>query len=231
MRNRFRLLFSIFTLFIIAGCSSSAQQTNLSVVEFEKAIAQKDIQILDVRTREEYQSGHIRNAFLADWNNEEEFKSRVRALDKNKPVYTYCLSGARSDAATQWMRKNGFTAYNLNGGINAWRRAEKPIEQLETRKQISYSEYMAQIPSDKTILVDIGATWCPPCKKMAPVIDSLVSKEGSRFVLVKIDGGEQTNICKELNVDGFPTFILYKNGKEIWRKQGLVDLKEFSEKL
>ncbi len=88
-------------------------------------------------------------------------------------------------------------------------------------------EYLAQIPKDKTVLVDFSAVWCAPCKKMAPVLDSLVAKHGDKFVVVKIDGGDQTNICKELNVDGFPTFIIYKQGKEVWRKQGLTEKKEF----
>jgi thioredoxin-related protein len=45
--------------------------------------------------------------------------------------------------------------------------------------------------------------------------------------LVKVDGGEQSDICKELKVEGFPTFIIYKQGKEVWRKQGLTEAKEF----
>ena len=57
---------------LLAACNSTAQQTNLSIAEFEKAIAQKNIQLLDVRTPGEYQSGHLNNAFLADWNNEKE---------------------------------------------------------------------------------------------------------------------------------------------------------------
>lgn len=208
------------------SCSSDAQQTNLTLDEFEIGIQKEGIQLLDVRTAGEYQSGHLANALLADWNNESEFKSRTQALDKNKTVYTYCLSGARSDAATKWLRQNGYTAFNLTGGISAWKRAGKPLEQAAFVKQITLDEYMASIPVDKTVLVDFGAVWCPPCKKMQPVLDSLVAAEGARFMLLKIDGGEQTDICKELNVDAFPVFIIYKEGKEIWRKQGLVDAQE-----
>jgi rhodanese-related sulfurtransferase len=54
---------------------------------------------LDVRTAAEYQSGYLKNALLANWNDETEFKERIIALNKNKPVYTYCLSGARSHVA------------------------------------------------------------------------------------------------------------------------------------
>ena len=227
MITKINLFLLICCVSLLSACNSNAQQTNLSVAEFEKAIAQKNIQLLDVRTPGEYQSGHLNNAFLADWNNENEFKERAKALDKSKPVYTYCLSGARSSAATDWLRQNGFTAYNLTGGISAWKRADKPVEQAAAVKQITMQEYLEQIQIDKTVLVDFSAVWCAPCKKMAPVLDSLVLTHGDKFVVVKIDGGEQTDICKELSIDGFPTFIIYKQGKEIWRKQGLTEMKEF----
>lgn len=223
--NTFSLL--ILALSLFAACNTQAQQTNLSIADFEKGIGQNNIQILDVRTPAEYQSGHLKNSFLADWNNEKEFQERLKSLDKSRPVYTYCLSGARSNAATVWLRQNGFIAYNLAGGINAWKRADKPVEQPSTVKQITLHEYMAQIPANKTVLVDFSAVWCPPCKKMSPVLDSLVKTNGSQFVLVKIDGGEQTEISNELKVDEFPTFIIYKQGKEVWRKQGIVAAKDF----
>ena len=231
MRFRNRLCLFICCVSVLTSCNLNAQQSNLSVAEFEKAIAQHNIQVLDVRTPGEYQSGHLENAMLADWNNETEFKERVKSLDKSKPVYTYCLSGGRSGAASGWLRQNGFTAYNLNGGINAWKNAGKPLEQVTIVSQITLSEYLAQIPKDKTVLVDFSAVWCPPCKKMAPVLDSLVKTNGSKFLLVKIDGAAQNNICRELKIDAFPTFVIYKQGKEIWRKQGLVTINEFVEKL
>lgn len=227
MKLKKNLLLFICCISLLSACNNNSQQTNLSVAEFEKGIAQTNTQLLDVRTPGEYQSGHLKNAMLADWNNETEFQERVKALDKTKPVYTYCLSGARSNAATDWLKQNGFTAYNLSGGIAAWKNADKPVDMAETKRQITINEYMAQIPKDKTVLVDISAVWCPPCKVMAPIIDSLVRTNGTQFVLVKVDGGEQSDICKELKIEGFPTFIIYKQGKEVWRKQGLTEAKEF----
>jgi rhodanese-related sulfurtransferase len=160
---------TLFTA-VVAGsfllaCNTQAQPTNLAVPDFEKAIAQPNIQVLDVRTPGEYQSGHLKDALQANWNDEQQFRDRVKALDKNKPVYTYCLSGGRSNAATAWLRQDGYTAYNLTGGMNAWKIAGKPLEMAKQVPQISLAGYMAQIPANKTVLVDIGAVWCPPCKK------------------------------------------------------------------
>jgi thioredoxin-like negative regulator of GroEL len=65
---------------------------------------------------------------------------------------------------------------------------------------------------------------------MAPVIDSLVKSSEAQFELVKIDGGNQIELCQELKIKQFPTFVIYKQGKEIWRKQGIVDAKELASK-
>ena len=216
---------------IFLGCKSQAQKTDLSIEAFEKGINQSVVQILDVRTPAEYQSGHLKNAFLADWNNQPEFTQRVKALDKTKPVYTYCLSGYRSAEATQYLKQNGFVAYNLAGGIMAWKNQKKPLEQNTPVKQMTLDQYLAQIPTDKTVLVDFSATWCPPCKKMTPIIDSLAKSNASQFVLVKVDGGQQEQICRQLGVEGFPTFIVYKQGKEVWRTTGLVEAKTLKAQL
>jgi len=228
----FKNLFTglLFSVVLLSACDNTTATTNLSVEAFEKGIAQSSAQVLDVRTPGEYESGHLKNALLADWTNQDEFKTRVAALDKSKPVYTYCLSGGRSNAATEWLIENGFTAYNLAGGTIAWRGAGKSIEQAAFVQQTSLAEYMARIPADKTVLVDFSAVWCPPCKVMEPILDSLVKSNGAQFVLVKIDGGNQTELCRQLKVDQFPTFVIYKQGKEVWRKQGIVDAKELLSK-
>jgi rhodanese-related sulfurtransferase len=203
--------------------SFGQEQVNMDVSEFEKAIAKPGAQVLDVRTMDEFQSGHLKDALLADWTIKEQFRERVAALDKSKPVYTYCLSGGRSSAAAQWLRENGYTTYNMVGGISKWKQAGKPVEAEIKGRQISVAEYKSMIPVDKVVLVDVSATWCPPCKKMKPVIDSLVQSGSKPFTLVEIDGGGQTELIKQLAVEAFPTFIIYKNGKETWRTSGVTD--------
>ncbi len=220
----------LISVAVFSSCNSQTS-ANVDVANFEQAIVKGNIQLLDVRTPGEYQSGHLSNALLANWNNEAEFKKRTEALDKSKPVYTYCLSGVRSAAATQWLRQQGFTAYNLSGGINAWKKAGKPLEQATAVKQITKAEYEAMIPTDKTVLVDISAVWCPPCKVMAPIVDSLAKANADKMVLLKIDGGEQTELCKILNVNAFPTLIIYKQGKLVWQKEGITSAKDIAKQL
>jgi thioredoxin-like negative regulator of GroEL len=96
---------------------------------------------------------------------------------------------------------------------------------------MTMDEYRALIPANQAVLVDIGAVWCPPCKKMEPVIKELVQTQGSTFKLVNINGGVQEQLVKELGADAFPTFIIYKGGREVWRKQGIVSKEELIKQL
>lgn len=80
-------------------------------------------------------------------------------MDKDKPVYIYCLAGSRSAAAADWMRKNGFkNVVKLTGGMNAWKKAGKPVVGASTEKQMTIEQYWSKIPGNKTVLVDFGAT-------------------------------------------------------------------------
>jgi protein-disulfide isomerase-like protein with CxxC motif len=58
---------------------------------------------------------------------------------------------------------------------------------------------------------------------MAPIVDEL-EKAGTS--VIKIDGGTQKDLCKEMQIGAFPTFIVYKNGVETWRKTGVVTKEE-----
>jgi rhodanese-related sulfurtransferase len=119
----------LLPVLLLAACTSSAQQQDLSPAQFEQATTKAGVQILDVRTQEEYAGGHLRNAVLADWTARPDFIEKTKTLDKDKPVYTYCRSGRRSAAAADWLRENGFReVYNMAGGIEAWKEAEKRVE-------------------------------------------------------------------------------------------------------
>ncbi len=234
--HHLKLLLKIFPVLLIATisfcCRSEAQNTNLSIEQFEQGIAKPGVQVLDVRSLHEYNSGHIKNSLLADWTNPQEFTERIKSLDKNIPVYTYCLSGSRSHAATVLLKENGFKeVYNLQPGIMGWRRAKLPLESLAKVDQVTMEEFNRLINGNQPVLVDIGAVWCPPCKKMQPIINELVETNGTKFRLVEVDGGVQELLVKELNANSFPTFIIYKDGKEVWRKEGLVSKTELLKNL
>ena len=200
-----------------------AQKTELPVSDFKTGIMVPGVQVLDVRTQSEYNRGHLQNALLADWTDPASFAERIKSLEKDKPVYAYCFSGARSGAAATWLRKQGFKeVYNMQGGILAWTNAQYPVESVGQVPMLTMEEYLASIPSDKTVLVDFGAVWCPPCRKMEPIIDEITREETAGIKVMKIDAGTQEKLVSTLKVIELPTFIIYKNGKETWRQTGIV---------
>ena len=227
-----RLCKTIILSVVFFSCTAQTKNS-LTAEEFEKEITTKEnIQILDVRTPGEYFSGHIKNALQADWNDKTEFERRISFVDKKKTVYVYCLSGGRSAAAADKMRKQGYeNVYELKGGTNAWRAANKPLEGKSNEKQMSLGELNTAINSSKILLVDFGASWCPPCKVMEPVLKDIVENNKGKFTLLKVDGGRDQDILKEYKVTTLPVFIIFKDGKQVWRKDGIAGEKELAEQL
>jgi rhodanese-related sulfurtransferase len=101
---------------------------DLNAEEFSKGITAPGIQLLDVRTAQEFGQGHIKNALNYDILGDD-FERNIVNLKKDKPVYVYCHAGGRSAEAAGILGKKGFKEiYNLTGGITAWKKAAKPVE-------------------------------------------------------------------------------------------------------
>lgn len=121
----------IFLLFLVSfAFLSCAQNSNTSLSEEQQTInyitaeelqARIDtIQLIDIRTPEEYNSGHLKNAININFF-DADFADQINKLDKNKEVYLYCKSGNRSGKASKKLKDSGFLKiYDMNGGILEW---------------------------------------------------------------------------------------------------------------
>jgi hydroxyacylglutathione hydrolase len=85
----------------------------------------EDYIILDVRTQDEYNEGHLDKALLIPVD---ELEGRIDELDKNNPIITYCRSGARSNRAANILIENGFSKVYDMGGILGWEEEGFPVE-------------------------------------------------------------------------------------------------------
>ncbi len=95
----------------------------LNAFDFKKQLSNSNIHLIDVRTTNEYRSGHIQGALLINFFNTTAFKTHFSKLHKDTPVLLYCRSGNRSHKAAKQLVKLGFTTiYDLKGGFNAWKK-------------------------------------------------------------------------------------------------------------
>jgi rhodanese-related sulfurtransferase len=214
----------------LMSCAQTSTNTSLTLnaAAYKEAIAAKNIQVLDVRTAAEFNGGHIQNALQANWLDQKEFTDRTQHLDKNLPVYVYCQAGARSASAQTALEAKGYKVVNLEGGMSNWKMNGFPVDGAGDKAQMRVEDLNATTSSNKIVLVEVGADWCPPCRKMIPVLETLKQKPAAPFYFLRVDGANDIDVMKSLNAEGLPTFILFKNGKETWRHEGLVTVEEFN---
>jgi rhodanese-related sulfurtransferase len=117
----------IFSKGAANGTQALTAFSNVNVDEFQNLIADANMQLLDVRSRDEYDEGHIAGAALVDVNDSTFVEQAVAVLDKQRPVAVYCRSGRRSARAASLLTEQGYTVTNLNGGVLAWQDAGKVL--------------------------------------------------------------------------------------------------------
>lgn len=219
-------LISISFALVSSSCSYLQSQTSnssLNAQEFSDKIKRSsDASIVDVRTPEEFDKGHLVNAKNVDWNGDN-FETDIEALDKNKPVFVYCLSGGRSSSAVNKMHALGFTEiYELKGGIMKWRAANLPEEAKIKSAGMTTAQFENLITSEKLVLVDFYADWCAPCKKMKPYLEEISNEMHDKVMVIRINADENQEICSMLKIDALPVLQLYKAKQQVWNNEGFI---------
>lgn len=104
-------------LFMLISCSGqSSSETRISANEFKEKLKESPGVVIDVRTQDEYNRGHL---LIADYNSDllnGDFEAGLDSLLKNETYYLYCRTGNRSGQAAEMMKKRGFNrVYNVGG--------------------------------------------------------------------------------------------------------------------
>jgi len=215
--------------------SKQSVNETLSVDDFQKKLDEgKNLQVIDVRTADEYNEGHLKGALNIDYR-ETDFPDKIAKLDKSKTTLVYCLGGGRSAGAAEQMQKMGFyTIYNMEGGMMKWNAANKPVEYPASALDkpaagMTLTDYTKLTigEKDKYILIDFTAKWCGPCQKMMPMLHKMAEQKKDKLTLVKIDADQNKALLKEKGISAIPVLELYQNGKLVWKYNGFISEEDF----
>ena len=120
----------------------------------------------------------------------------------------------------------------MKTGITGWQEVNLPVSTVEKTEvveeqdptvEVTTAAYNKLVTSQAIVLVDFGATWCGPCKRLAPRLAELEKEMGDKFKLVKLDSDRDRHLADSMNITALPTLFLYKDGKVVWRNEGLVE--------
>jgi len=234
MKNQF----GIFLMSVFLSCTSLNTQIieDIDPQELYSAVKDPAAILLDVRTPQEFSSGHISGATNLDFYSED-FIDKLSMINQDAPIYIYCKSGGRSSSTASKMKDLGFKKiYNLKGGVLAWNRLNYTTVKSEklnkniSQRILSEIELNKILNTNRSVLINFSTEWCVPCRKMKPIVIDIQNEYTDVKVLL-IDADANKRLVNKYNIDGIPVFIIFKNGKEIFRHIGLITKEELIKEL
>jgi thioredoxin len=238
--TKYSWLLWVTMAFIFQACGqqkNNKDQINgslLSAKEFKDRIeANAAAPLVDVRTPEEFEKGHLPNSYNIDWSGNG-FENKIMGFERDKPIFVYCLSGGRSAVAAEKMRSFGFKqVVELEGGLMKWRAAGFPETTAQIAKPagMSREQFDQVITSEKLVLVDFYADWCAPCKKMAPYLEEINTEMKDKVTVVRINTDDNQELASQLSISGLPTLLVFKNKTLLWKNEGYIEKAEVIKQL
>lgn len=133
---------------ISASSNDNGAVINQTVQEFKNSMKLKNATLVDIRTPEEYDDGHIEGSIMIDFS-KKTFKNYVLNLPQNEPILIYCRSGNRTGKAASTLAALGFTKiYNLTNGIKDWMKEGEPIVKTDSEKNQSFQALAVKTTND-----------------------------------------------------------------------------------
>ena len=132
-KTKLTIYFIVMTMCTMqaSGCTHNDNIVSVSAPEFKKEIKSDSVQLVDVRTPQEYAEGHIDGALNINVQSDDFKDMAQRNLSKDSTVLVYCRSGRRSLDAAEMLTVLGYKVVNLKGGIIEWKEEGFPVLTIE----------------------------------------------------------------------------------------------------
>jgi len=209
-----------------SGTDNNSGYTNVNAEKFKSIIESGEGTLLDVRTPQEFNRGHIKGAGMLNFY-DRDFRNQVLLLPKDMDIYLYCNTGNRSGRTAAFLAQQGYTnVYNLQRGIMEWHGMNYPVvasnnAEIDITDKVEIQEYENIIASGQPVLIDFYAPWCAPCRKMMPFIDSLVKAEKT-YEVIKINVDASKDLVKTKNLTDVPYLVMYNKGAKVFEHNGYL---------
>ncbi len=215
----------VFLILLATALSGRAQL--VSADTFATQLKQQaKAQLIDVRTPSEFADGHLPDAININAQSPD-FTQALSQLDKSEPVFVYCLSGGRSKGAVEKLHELGYTdVHELKGGYLKWSSKMMPVAGVtRSTKQAEWTtaRFDSLLRKQPFVMVDVYATWCGPCQKMAPAIEKLRQEFAGKTTILTINADTEKPFLAAYQVDELPTLLIFRNGKLADRQIGFRD--------
>ncbi len=220
MRKAFALFFLLAAL--LAACGGKGSFETVAPSDLKKHLDDPGVVVVDVRTPAEYLQGHVPRAVNLPL---QEIEDWYKDLPTDKEIYLVCRSGHRSAQAMEFLKKHGFKGKvkSVKGGTLAWAQEGYPLSTAEedpakvlgkapahpkltlpdlTLKRLGGGEVNLQQFKGRPVVINLWATWCPPCRAEMPLLAEAQSRySGVTFVFVN-QGEDEATIRKFLDEKG-----------------------------
>ena len=219
-------IYGLCLVFLLVQCTTKSGGQNgqsesslLSAEDFKSKIESvSNSVVLDVRTPDEFKSGHIENAKNINFY-DADFQAQIAELDVKDTIFVYCKSGGRSGSAASKLAALGYTVYDLKGGILKWNASKLPVvtgsDGLDKPTGMSKADYDSLTSSKSLVFIDFYAPWCSPCLKMSPHLAELKEEYKDKVYIQKIDIDQNKELESALGIEGIPLLVLFKDGKQV----------------
>ena len=91
------------------------------------------------------------------------------------------------------------------------------------------ANFESMIQENKLVLVDFFATWCGPCKMIAPLIEQVAEEYAGRAVVAKIDVDEEPELAAKFGIESIPTLLVFRDGQPVHKSVGFISRAEIEQ--